>query len=197
MLNIFKSDQHAKAYKALLANDLEKFAKSLQKIDADKIDLPVSDNTPSLAECCILEQNPKALQSVIDKGANPNKKSLNQPEYHLAELTLLQEQSLPLLTVLLKAIPKTSNSDLLLKCFQLKQDSTLMLHLSLLLQNGAELNDEVVHLALLSEDLPLIHFIINSGANQPSMLAEQGYSEEVIAYAQRCWNDLKIREMFL
>ena len=164
MLNIFKSDQHAKAYKALQANDLEKFAKSLQKIDADKIDLPVSDNTPSLTECCILEQNPKALQSVIDKGANPDKKSLSQPEYHLAELTLLQEQSLPLLTVLLKAIPKINYSDLLLKCFQLKQDSTLMLHLSVLLQNGAELNDEIVHLALISEDLPLIHFIINSGS---------------------------------
>jgi len=196
MLKFFKSDRLAKAYKAIEADDLAKLQAHLQKLDKEEIDQPVSDDKPSLSEICILQQSPKALKLVLNFGANPDLDSRTE-RLSLAELSLRQEKSLPLLTALFAAGAKTAATPLLQQCFEYCNEQELMLHLSVLLQYGGQLDDAITHKALASNHLPLIHFMINSGATQPLDIAQHNYPEETLNYANKCWEDQKIRAMFL
>ncbi|WP_415905067.1 hypothetical protein ACMXYW_02305 [Neptuniibacter sp. QD48_55] len=197
MFKLFKSDRLAKAFKAIDADDLTKLQKHLQKLEPEEINQPVSDDTAPLAEVCILKQAPKALKLVLNFGANADQMSHTNPTLSLAELSLGQEKSLPLLTALYTAGAKTDPTPLLQQCFDHCSEQELMLHLSVLLQYGGQLDDELVHKALASDQLPLIHFIINSGASCPDDIDKHNYPEETLNYAKKCWDDQKIRAMFL
>lgn len=197
MLKLFKSDQLAKASKAIETDDLERLQKHLKKISSDQIDQPVAENSPALAELCILAQSAKALKQVLEHGANPNTQSVSQPQLSLSQLALTQETSLPLLTALYNAGCQTDPTSLLKPCFSHCREQELMLHLSLLLQQGANLDDELTDCALRTENRALIHFIINSGASKPEGLETGDYSDETLSYALKCWDDLRIRQMFL
>lgn len=197
MFKLFKSDRLAKAFKAIDADDLTKLQKHLQKLEPEEINQPVSDDTPPLAEVCILKEAPKVLKLVLNFGASPDLTSHTDPSLTLAELSLRQEKSLPLLTALYTAGAKTDPTPLLLQCFDHCTEQELMLHLSVLLQYGGQLDDELIHKALASDQLPLIHFIVNSGAACPDDIDQYDYSEETLNYAKKCWDDQRIRAMFL
>ena len=197
MLNIFKSDRLAKAYKAITAKDNEKLLKQLQKMDAAEIDAPVSENTPCLVECCLLQQDVKALKLLIEFGANIEQNSQTQPQLSLMQLALAQEKSLALLGELLHANHHYNLQPLMTECFDTCSEQELMLHLSLLLQQGAQLDDSLMHKALHTGRQPLVHFMINSGADKPQNLEAHSHDPEILAYANKCWEDKKIREMFL
>lgn len=134
---------------------------------------------------------------MLNFGANPGQTSHTNAALTLAELSLRQEKSLPLLTALYTAGAKTDPTPLLQQCFDHCSEQELMLHLSVLLQHGGQLDDKLVHKALASDQLPLIHFIINSGACCPDDIDQHSYSEETLNYAKKCWDDQKIRAMFL
>ena len=197
MLNLFKSDRLAKAYKAIQTGDTEQLLKQLKKISPDEINQPVSDTIPGLVESCVLEQQPKALELVLKHGASANTPCLSHSDLSLATLALQKEKSLPLLTQLLQAGCKEDKQELLHLCFEQCDEQQLMLHISLLLQSGAQLDAALLHKGLQTGQLPLIHFLVNSGAPVPEDIEQQGYSDEIISYAKRCAEDLKIRKMFL
>ncbi|PIE23383.1 MAG: hypothetical protein CSA60_04465 [Neptuniibacter caesariensis] len=197
MLKLFKSDPLAQACKTIDSGDMQKLAQCLRKISTDELNQPVSDTQPPLAEYCIRQQSPSALKLVLNHGANPNLQVQKDKHNSLTQLALAQDNSLPLLTALYNAGSEADPTQLALQCFDYCEPNTLMLHLSFLLQQGARLNSKIVHQAFIRADLQLIHFIINSGANKPEDFYEQDYSEQVVSYAEKCWQDLEIRKMFL
>lgn len=197
MLNLFKSDRLGKAYKAIEAQNMEQLCQQLKKITDSEINQPVSDQVPPLAEACILKQNSKALRWVLEHGASADIKAHSTPDSSLYQLALQQPQSHALLSQLLSYGKQYDTQSLLTQCFAHCDSQQVMLHISLFLQYGATVTDEIVHQALASANLPLINFLFNSGAELPEELENKGYSEEVISYARRCAEDLKIRRMFL
>jgi hypothetical protein len=197
MFNFFKSDRLAKAYKAIESDNLEQLANILKKIEPSELNTVVSDQIPSLAEHCVLSSNPKALKLVLEHGASadltPETKAVNS----LYSLALQQKASHALLSPLLSHGNEANMQQLMLECFESNDDQHRMLNISLLMQHGAAIDNDIVHLAMETENLPLINFLFNSGANLPDDIQDKGYKEEVVAYAQKCVEDLKIREMFL
>ncbi|MBR9884120.1 MAG: hypothetical protein GYB21_10895, partial [Oceanospirillales bacterium] len=84
-------------------------------------------------------------------------------------------------------------------CFDSVKPEQLMLHLSRLVQHGADLShgDELVSLAMLENDQATVHFLIHSGAPLPEALDRINCSEAMRDYAKRCADDKRIREMML
>lgn len=197
MLNLFKSDRLAKAHKAIMANDIELLAKLLKKIDQTEINQPVSEDKPSLLESCLIEQNRKALQLMLDYGASPIGKSLTQSKHSYFQLALTQKQSHSLLKVMLDDQKAPEIQQLLIDCFQLSSEHNLMLNIAVLLENGASVDNEVLHAALKLNQKPLIHYLINTGATLPEDVEEHGHNKALIDYAKKCSEDVKIRSMFL
>lgn len=191
MLKLFRSDHLAKAYKAIETDNLDKLSNLLKKLPEGEINKPVSDSTPSLVEACIIKQSPKALRLVLEHGASTDQAT------DLYTLSLQQDKSLPLLTHLLHFGKEYDSQKLLAACFNHCKPSELMLHISLLLQSGAHIDEQSIHSALSTEDLALVNFIFSSGAALPENLNEKDYKAEIIAYAEKCVADLKIRQMFL
>jgi len=197
MLNLFKTDRIAKAYKAIQADNLDQLSALLDKIAADEINQPVSDTLPSLVEVCILEQSPKALRLVLQKGGCADQQALSNPALNLYSLALQMDNSLPLLGALLEKGQHYSSQTLLTESLDACPNNQLMLHISLLLQYGAEITEPVIHHAFQHDDFPLINFLFNSGAELPQDIDEKNYQAGTVSYAKRCVEDLKIRKMFL
>jgi hypothetical protein len=195
VLNLFKNDRIAKAYQAILADDKDKLLKQLQKIKATEINNPSSETTPGLVEACIIQQRPKLLTLVLAHGASPTGISLNDIPF--AALAFQQENSLSLLTALLQAGNNEKREPLLNLCFDHCPPTQRMMHISLLLQHGAKINDTLLTQALVLGERPLIHFLINSGAILPTPPPDDTTNEEMLVYARKCAEDLKIRQMFL
>lgn len=197
MFNFFKSDRLAKAYKAIESDNLEQLTNILKKIEPSELNTVVSDQIPSLAEYCVISSNSKALKHVLEHGGSadliPETKSANS----LYSLALQQPTSHALLSPLLSHGNEANIQQLMLECFESNDDQQRMLNISLLMQHGAIIDNEIVHLALEAENLPLINFLFNSGASLPDDIKDKGYKEDVVAYAQKCVEDLKIRQMFL
>lgn len=195
MLNLFKNDRIAKAYQAILADDKDKLLKQLQKIKATEINNPSSETTPGLVEACIIQQRPKLLTLVLAHGALPTGVSLNDIPF--AALTFQQENSLSLLTALLQAGNNENREQLLNLCFDHCPPTQRMMHISLLLQHGAKINDTLLTQALELDERSLIHFLINSGAEIHALVHNKKIKPDAVDYARKCADDLKIRKIFL
>ncbi|MDO6594782.1 hypothetical protein [Neptuniibacter sp. 1_MG-2023] len=195
MRHLFKADPLANAYKAILADDKEKLLKYLRKIKPSDIDKLSSDTTPGLVEACIIQQRPHLLTLILEQGASATGKTVNDHPFGI--LSIKQEASLRLLTALLSAGNNEDRDQLLAACFEYSQPTQLMLHISLLIQHGAEIKESIVIKALKMGDRPLIHFLINSGAVLPKQVDMDEIDEETLTYANKCAEDLQIRRMFL
>lgn len=195
MRHLFKTDPLTSAYKAILADDREKLLKHLRKIKPSEIDKPSSDTTPGLVEACIIQQRPHLLTLVLEQGASATGKTVNGHSFGI--LSIKQEASLRLLTALLSAGNDEDRDQLLAACFEYGQPTQLMLHISLLIQYGAEITEPIAVKALKIGERPLIHFLINSGAELPKQVGTGEIDEETLAYANKCAEDLQIRKMFL
>lgn len=195
MLALFKNDRLAKAYQAILSDDQDKLLKQLQKIKAEEIDKPTSSETPGLVEACIHQQKPKLLRLVLEHGASPSGTDINNTPY--AILAVQKEESLGLLRELLKAGCNEERNHLLAQCFDHCPAAQRMLHIALLLEYGAVIDDQLLVKTLISGELPLIHFLINSGAQIPNNYPSEGISQEALSYAKKCAADIEIRNMFL
>tara|TARA_R110002050_G_scaffold52947_7_gene120367 strand:+ start:2506 stop:3093 length:588 start_codon:yes stop_codon:yes gene_type:complete len=195
VLNLFRSDPLAQAHNAILSDDRDKLIKQLKRIKPSDIDKPASSTAPSLVETCILQQQPKHLSLVLDYGASASGHNAHAQPFGL--LSLQQEQSLPLLTALLAAGNSEDKNQLMTACFEYCPTNQLMLHIALLTQYGAEISDSIVIKALELDEQALIHFLLNSGATLPTQYDKNNVSEDILTYAKKCVDDLKIRQMFL
>lgn len=195
MLTLFKNDRLAKAYQAILADDQDKLLKQLQKIKKEDINKSTSEGTPGLVETCIQQQKPKLLHLVLKHGAAPSGTGLDNTPY--AMIAIQKDESLTLLGELLKAGNEEDKNHLLDQCFEHCPATQRMLHIALLLQYGAEIDQQTLIKALELGELPLIHFLINSGAELPANQPDDNITKESLEYAKKCAADLEIRKMFL
>lgn len=195
MLKIFTASRHQKLVDAIIEADLDKLARLLSKFDAAALEGPLRDNQ-SAAELAICARQSKSLELIMNQGCNAN--ALTCDGLPLLLLTLQQpDNSLGLMTHLLRSGANANTEGVLSACFQYCSDTELMMHLSRLIEHGSQLTQdpELMPLALATERLDLIHFLVNSGAALPSNLAPESCSESTLAYAKRCSEDRKIRLM--
>lgn len=197
MLRLFKSNTLVKAHQAMTAEDSIKFAQLLSKLSDAELQTPVSDELPSLLELSILHGQSKMLEQILQVQQTLPNNCDSRPELSLVQLVLQQPQSHALLSKLITALPKTERDTLADNCFTYCQENQLMLHLSLLSQQGIALQSEHLLTALKRQDKALIHFLINSDVALPEASEYEDADGEMVAYAKKCADDLKIRQMFL
>jgi len=194
MLKLFSGRQQ-KLVDAITTADLDKLAKLLTKFEATELDAPVHEKQ-SAVELAIRAQQPKSLELILNRGCNTN--ALASCDTPLVLLALHQpENSLGLLTQLLRAGADANTTGLLSACFTHCDEAELMVHISRLIEHGCQISEDadLMAQALATERLELIHFLINSGANLPTDYSAIGCSEATLAYAKRCEDDRKVREM--
>ena len=195
MLNLFKDKQLNKILCAIDEEDELTLAKLLRKNNSEKLIAQQIEQSVNLLQQTIISHKPKSLKLLLQHHAD-FALPITQAEGYL-QLALQQENSLPLLNILLQFELNEDPQPLLDECFTHCSEQQLMLHLSLLLNAGARLTDAIFIQALNSEQRPLIHFLIQHGANTPENFAANTSSEETLNYAKKCVEDRKIREMFL
>ncbi|WP_432470941.1 hypothetical protein [Amphritea sp. HPY] len=193
---------------AIAEGDLSLLKKQLGKIQSEQLNSPLFEHQGgyiSAAELAIVNQQAKALEHLLQSGCSTEYRSSDQPLLYLA---LQQKQSLALLTVLLQQNSPTRFAGLEISsaefaCFRYCPAASLMLHLSRLVEYGGELNQvnqeghSLLLLALATEQQSLLQFMINSGAEIPHEIADNWCSNEIVSYAKRCADDLRIRQMML
>lgn len=194
MLKLFSGRQQ-KLVDAITTADLDKLAKLLAKLETTELEAPVHEKQ-SAVELAIRAQQPKSLELILNRGCNAN--AIASCDTPLVLLVLHQpENSLALLTQLLRAGADANTTGLLSACFAHCAEAELMVHISRLIEHGCNLSEDadLMGQALATERLELIHFLINSGAHLPTDCSSIGCSDATLAYAKRCEDDRKVREM--
>ncbi|WP_370279027.1 hypothetical protein [Pontibacterium sp.] len=194
MLKLFSGRQQ-KLVDAITSADLDKLAKLLAKFEADELDARLYENQ-SAVELAIRAHQPKSLELLLNRGCDANATASCDTPFALLALQQ-SEHSLALLTQLLRAGADANTAGLLCACFTHCAETELMVHISRLIEHGCRISEdaELMVQALATERLELIHFLINSGANLPADTTSLTCSEETLAYAKRCEDDRKVREM--
>lgn len=194
MLKLFSGRQQ-KLADAIASADLDRLSKLLTRFETGELDAPLHQNQSAI-ELAIRAQQPKSLELILNRGCNAN--AIASCDTPFALLALQQpENSLALLTQLLRAGADANTTGLLSACFTHCAEAELMVHISRLIEHGCQISEDadLMVQALTTERLELIHFLINSGANLPTDTASLNCSEETLAYAKRCEEDRKVREM--
>lgn len=194
MLKLF-SGRQKKLVDAINTGDAEKLVKLLAKLDAADLDLPLDENR-SAVELAILAQQPQSLELILSRGGDANANASCGTAFTLLALQQ-SDKSLALLTLLLRSGADANTEGLLHACFSHCTETELMVHISRLIEHGCHIQDDagLMVKALATERLELIHFLINSGANLPTDCSSIACSEATLAYAKRCEDDRKVREM--
>jgi ankyrin repeat protein len=196
MLTFLKSGRNRKLTQAISHGDLDTLAKLLRHYDADTLNELRLENGLSAGEIAIKSGQAKALELLLARGLNANGPTVDgTPLLHRA-LTH-PDQSLALITPLLKAGASATDPQLLTLCATHCPPDKLMMHLSRLIEFGASLEHahELVQLALEQARQDLVHFLINSGAPLPDPAEPLNCSADILAYARRCAEDRRIRAM--
>ncbi|MBV1786795.1 hypothetical protein KQ940_01880 [Marinobacterium sp. D7] len=201
MLRIFRDARTAKLVTALNTGDRDTLAKLAGKMDSAQLSAPLSEGL-NAAEITLQAGQSAALTWVLERTELANGRSADGTPYTLLALRHA-DQSLGLLSALLQAgadaNARVEGRSLLHWCFDNVKPEQLMLHLSRLVQHGADLSveTELVAEALRRSDQPCVHFLIHSGAPLPEPIELIDCSDELRAYAKRCAEDKRIREMML
>lgn len=207
-MSFFTKRSLKKLQLAIIEADLITLKKQFSKLDAKLINEHLFDfNSQNLnaAELAIRSGQTKSLQHLLQAGCGL---SASQTEPLLYQALQHPLQSLQLMTALLQAgaplaYPDIAPDHALFACFQFCSDTNLMLHLSRLNENGADLNhcdkqgNSSLILAMQMENRALVQMLINSGAELSEKLETEGGSKEIIDYAKRLADDLAIRQMML
>lgn len=213
MLKFLIGSSATRLAQAIERDDADALAKLLRKAPATLLTQPV-DKGRLATELAIDIQRPRLLTLLLNAGADAN--ATDPQGQPLSWRTLATHgqagKSLELLGALLRAgaDPNRRNSEdtpLLHACFTHCAPARLMLHLSRLLESGARIDcldasgQSILQLALLSDRLDLIQFLIHSGAALPDTQAGSTFithvSEDTLRYARRCQQDYAIRQQFL
>ncbi|GGO86638.1 hypothetical protein GCM10011348_37920 [Marinobacterium nitratireducens] len=205
MLNPFRDSRPEKLLKALEQNDEAALVKVVAKTDAEFLGRPLRDGYTA-AELAIRAGRPKLLAQLLAAGADANGSgrdgrsllycALQQPEASLALLDAL------LLSGADPNSPAPEEPPALHLCFDQCPPHRLMLHLSRLLQAGADIDARapdglsLIERAILTQRRELIHFVIHSGCAFPER-APGSIDADTWDYALRCRQDYRIRQQFL
>ena len=207
-MNFFSKRSLKKLQQAIIEADLITLKKQFNKLESSALEEHLFDqdgqhyNTTELA---IKSGQASSLEHLLQAGCNL---STSQPEPLLYQALQHPQQSLPLMTLLLQAgapllYPDADPHHAIFACFRFCSKQNLMLHLSRLNENGADLNhrdkqgNSALTLAMQMENQRLVQMLINSGAELPETQRTEGCSDEIIGYAKRLADDLKIRQMML
>jgi len=197
-----------KLQQAVISADLVLLKKQFNKLDPTLLaehPFSIENRVCNLPELAIHAGQPASLKHLLSAGCCLDASHSDPLIYQALQHP---QQSLKLLTVLLQAdaplaYPDRDPQHTLFACFRYCSSNTLMLHLSRLNEYGADLNQRdaegntVLLLALQSEHKPLVQMLINSGADMPATIPQGWCSEEIISYARRLTDDLKVRQMML
>jgi len=201
MLKIFRDARTAKLVNALRTGDRQSLAGMAKRVGAEQLAAPL-DRGMNAPELALQAGQPDALAWVLKQAPLADGQTAEGVPYTLVALRHA-EQSLGLLTALLQAgadaNARFEGRSLLSWCFDCCAQERLMLHLSRLVQHGAELSREaaLVSLALERDDRATVHFLIHSGAPLPERIDELACSAELRDHARRCAEDKRIRDMML
>lgn len=201
MLKIFRDVRSAKLANALRKGDKDALANLAKKVTQEQLNDALYDGL-NATELSLQAGQPYSLAWVLKRNQQANGTTDEGIPYTLLALRHADE-SLGLLTSLLQAgadaNARFEGRSLLNWCFDCCPGEQLMLHLSRLVQHGAELGSEaeLVSLALTRNDQATVHFLIHSGAPLPEQLESIECSDELRSHAKRCADDKKIREMML
>ena len=139
MLKLFSGRQQ-KLVDAITTADLDKLAKLLTKFEATELDAPLHEKQ-SAVELTIRAQQPKSLELILNRGCNTN--ALASCDTPLVLLALHQpENSLGLLTQLLRAGADANTTGLLSACFTHCDEAELMVHISRLIEHGCQISED-------------------------------------------------------
>ncbi|MBR9829408.1 MAG: hypothetical protein GYB41_12300 [Oceanospirillales bacterium] len=204
MLTSLFNSRHERLLKAIIANDPDKVAHHLSKLDAEQLSVPGSDGRHAL-ELALTDSTPRTLELLLNKAARPLPPArCGTP---LVCLALQHSDSLPRLTLLLQAgeDPNLIHSQrpLLHQCVEHCETATLMLHLSRLLQHGADIDQPdangctLLQGLLANGDLPLLQFLLQSGAHCEEEWLTALEDVALATRLKRVLDDLRIRQMML
>ncbi len=201
--NLFDS-RHERLLKAIDNNDLDKVAAHLAKIETELLTTPGKEGGHAL-ERALRAAEPRILELLLQKAPRPL--PLGQCGTPLLCLALQQTDSLPCLTLLLQAgeDPNLAHQGqpLLHWCVEQCEPDRLMLHLSRLLQHGADINrPDADGRTLLQRLLPhgdqaLLQFLLQSGALCEESWLEDVDNAELVTQLKRVLDDLRIRKLML
>jgi len=189
---------------AIAADDVDKVAKRLTKLDAQTLSQPGPNGAHAL-ELALTAEEPRILVLLLQKAETPlPPASCGTP---LSVLALQQRNSLTQLTALLQAGADANQchqgQPLLHLCIEHCPPDTLMVHLSRLLQHGADIDrGDAQGRTLLEKLMPLadqalLQFLIQSGAHCEDRWLEQLADEALALQLKRVCEDLRIRRMML
>ncbi|WP_417225240.1 hypothetical protein [Amphritea sp.] len=197
-----------KLQQAVTEGDLNRLKKQFNKLDQallTEASFSHQNQPCNLPELAIYAGQAKALEHLLQAGCAMTAsrtepllyQAIQQPQQSLALMTVLLQADIPL------AYPDNDPQHALFACFRFCPINQLMLHLSRLNEYGADLNlpnaqgHTALLLALQLEHKALIQMLINSGALLPETIPEGLCGDEIIGYAKRLADDLRIRQMML
>lgn len=189
---------------SITAGDVDKVAKRLTRLEARALSQPGPGGTHAL-ELALSADNPRILVLLLQKAEHPLPAArCGTP---LCVLALQQHNSLAQLTALLQADSDANQCHrglpLLHLCVEYCRPDSLMVHLSRLLQHGADIDQPDAEGQTLLEklmpraDQALLQFLIQSGARCEDRWLEQLADEALALQLRRVCEDLRIRRMML
>jgi len=195
MLKILSSGRDQKLVAAITQGDLEKLAKLLPKYKTAQLDAPLHEQQNAV-ELAICAGQAKALELLLGRDTNANGTTHKGQPFILLALEY-PDHSLALITQLLRHGAYANTPGVLNTCFRYCNKAQLMMHLSRLIEHGCDLcrDPELMPQALVDGRPELLHFLINSGATLPETKEGIACSDEAWAYAKRCEDDVRIRQM--
>ncbi len=201
--SLFNSPQQ-RLIKAINSGDVDKLVRLLAKLDPEVIAETDAEGLHAL-EHALHADEPKLLHLLLQKAQKPL--PTGRCGTPLIILALRHDDSLPRLNALLKAGEDANlqhqGQPLLHHCVEHCSSTVLMLHISRLLEYGADLNarDET-GCALLEKLLPqgdqaLLQFMLQSGADCEDGWLEQLEDESLALQLRRVREDIRIRKMMM
>lgn len=198
MLNALKRRRRIKRLRELIdSNTLDLWPKLAPDLQVSHLYEPLEGNLCAL-ELCIERGHHTLMQQLLHRFPELCKRPLPNGQ-HLVERVLAEDASLAMLSALLGAgmNPNLDLNNRSLVELALEQPSErAMLLINRLAQHGASLNHPILlQRALKQQNQALVKFMIDSGAALV-MIDESVYNEEILAFAKRCIEDKKIRDLW-
>lgn len=204
MLTSLFDSRHERLLKAIENNDLDKVVKHMSKLEPELLLTPGKDGRHPL-EAALTAEESRILELLLHKAPRPLPSA--QCGTPLVCLALQHPDSLPRLTMLLQAGENPDlehqGQPLLHLCVEYCDPGRLMLHLSRLLQQGADINRRnaegmtLLQRLLPKGDQPLLQFLLQSGAECEAHWLEEMENRELATQLNRVLDDLRIRQLMM
>lgn len=204
MLKSLFNSRHERLLKAISHNDTDKVANHIAKLDPEHLVTAGKADQHAL-EVALTGAKPRILELLLQKAPRPLPNACCGTP--LVCLALQQSDSLPRLTLLLQAGEdpnlKHRGQPLLHLCTDHCSETELMLHLSRLLQHGADINSRnangktLLQQLLPGGNLPLLQFLLQSGAECEEVWLDTMDDAALATQLKRILDDLRVRKMML